>query len=368
MGSNDQAMLFGSSACLINGYGCDKDLKKACHKLTTAAAQGHLVSQAYLYRICQSCGVEVDVPKVIEYLATTAHNGSRTAPQDLRILDSGRAQTIHNRLVRGSAGVGAPWFYPEYLFLGLCQPKIVNAEFMSEFLSKQDRSETMVVNKHGDKLLHFAAACGAIATVKLMVDKHKVDINMVNALGQTPWLCSCRSGQGPMTAMLLQRYHANASITAKNGESALHWLISFEDSIIEPAGKDLMTHGASAASETTGHVAHSVLPGHIDVDFQLPGTPLAWVVHHNRPVIVKWLLDRGADPNHYVNEGRQSPKMWAVYITTTHVWKPSFMSSRGGTQHPTTGRKGFQDMHSPLDLWCVKQYIQPTDFRWSCAM
>ncbi|EXJ91693.1 serine/threonine protein kinase [Capronia epimyces CBS 606.96] len=316
MASDDVVMLFGSTACLINGYGCGKDVEEACSKLRAAAAQGHQVSRAYLYRICQACGVEMDLSLVTQHLTAMAHNGSRKALEDLRTVDASRAQTIHTRLSLGFGGVGAPWFWPENLLYGLTQPKIMDAKFMSEFLGQQDHPhpETLVANKRGDKLLHIAASCGGVATVRLLIDTYKMDPNTVNAQGETALLCSCRSAQGPMTAMLLQTYHADASIAAKNGESPLHWLVSFGDEIIAPLGKDLLSCGGRIAAETTENVAHSLFPASIDVDVLLPGTPLSWAVHHDRPVIVQWLLDHGADPHHHLSASRQSPIMWAAYF------------------------------------------------------
>jgi len=66
--------------------------------------------------------------------------------------------------------------------------------------------------------------------------------------------------------------------------------------------KDFSASGAVVNAVTRKRVSHSRYPGHVDVDFQLPGTPLTWAVHHNRPHIVRMLLKSGAVPN-LVSEG-----------------------------------------------------------------
>lgn len=92
-------------------------------------------------------------------------------------------------------------------------------------------------------------------------------------------------------------------------------------------------------ASTTERIAHSEFPGTSDVDFQLPGTPLSWAVHHNRPHIVRTLLKHGADPNLVPNGLVLSPLLTAAYyhhddclrIMVEHL-------ERGGTVKTTEGK------------------------------
>lgn len=71
------------------------------------------------------------------------------------------------------------------------------------------------------------------------------------------------------------------------------------------------------AAETKEIINHSVLNLHIDIDVKLPGTPLAWAVHHNRPHIVKVLLSRGANPERVYPEDSMTPLLWAAHYHYT---------------------------------------------------
>ena len=106
----------------------------------------------------------------------------------------------------------------------------------------------------------------------------------------------CRSGHPDMVKLLLGRSGLGQSTS---GESPLHWLLSFDENINPAAiGKDLIERGgASVHAFTTQRISRSVFPGSIDVDFQVEGTPLMWVVHDNKPRLVSFLLSMGADPN-----------------------------------------------------------------------
>ena len=313
---SDGSQLFVLCAFFMNGYGTEPNTSEALLKLKQAANMGHHISRAYMYRLFSACKLsfEGEVPGA-EYLYDYATIGSRTAFEDLRTTAPiEKIEYARHFLREACAGTGAPWFNKSEMLQGYTQSQWIKDDFLLEQVEKTDDPLHLSINRRGDSVLHFAAACGRYRPFRTLIVDYKMDINLLNPLGETPLLCACRSGQGGIAIVCLQDFRADASIAALNGESPLHWLISFSDQDIEPIVRDLLVNGASIAASTTRRVAHSEFPATIDVDFQTPGTPLSWAVHHDRPHIVQVLLKHGANPNWYHKDTNMSPLLWAAYF------------------------------------------------------
>lgn len=293
--------------------------------ITKAALAGHLIAQAYLYRMFTSCNKPIpsDVP-VLQYLKHQALRGSRMAIEDLNKLDSAQAAHIRELLKFGYGGVGANWFLDNEWLHGLTQSTLMSKDFLPESLGSKPELADVIVNKRGDNLIHAAAAVGAFGLLQTLVTDFQIDINKRNDYGETALLCACRSGH-PNTVKVLLDKGALASIQAVNGESPLHWLISFmfnEKINFAVLGKDLIQRGGAVVDAfTTSHISHSMFPGTIDVDFQVEGTPLMWATHNNQPRLVSFLLSMGADPNWRLNKTLSSPLEWAAYYHHTECLK-----------------------------------------------
>ena len=307
--------LFMLCSFYMNGYGCDSNVIKALEKLKQAADKGHHLSRAYLYRIYSTCdqSEQVNLPGR-DYLYDYAIAGSRPAFEELqKVGPTDKAQYAQRFLSDACAGVGSSWFDKSEMLHGHTQSQWMNDAWFMERIKTVEDLSTFTVNKRGDSMLHFAAACGRWRPFKSLIVDYKMNVNLLNPLRETPLLCACRSGQGGIAILCLQTYKANASIAAINGETPLHWLLSFSDTYVEPLLNDLIANGADVNAMTKDRISHSKFPGNIDVDFQMPGTALSWAVHHNRPHIVKFLLSRGANPSLTIAKGEMYPLKWAAY-------------------------------------------------------
>lgn len=307
--------LFTLCSCYMNGYGCESDVTEALERLKQAADQGHHVSRAYMYRIYSACNqsAQADLPGR-DYLYEYAIAGSRPAFEELqKVGPADKAQYAQDMLGDAYGGVGSSWFDRSEMLHGHTQSQWIDDAWSMERIKTVEDLSTFTVNKRGDSVLHFAAACGRWRPFKRLIVDYKLDVNILNPLRETPLLCACRSGHGGIAILCLQTYKANASIAAISGETPLHWLLSFTDENIEPLLNDLIANGADIHAMTKERISHSKFPGHIDVDLQVPGTALNWAVHHNRPHIVKALLSRGADPNLAFAKHEMSPLKWAAY-------------------------------------------------------
>lgn len=180
-------------------------------------------------------------------------------------------------------------------------------------ISQAASPANLIVNQRGDTILHFAAMSGRTKPFKALVETYKIDLNIRNPLGETPTLTSCRSSQGEIIILCLNKYNVDASMAAKNGETPLPWLCQLDDQHIEPLTADLIAAGANVEASTRERVMHSHFPGTIDMEFNLPGTPLHWAMHRNRPHVVSILLKHGANPEYTAPGAIQSPLEWAAY-------------------------------------------------------
>lgn len=296
----------------MNGYGCKPDTNEALRLLREAATLGHHDSSAFMYRIWQACRPGEENPGSL-YLRDYAQAGSRAAMAGVE--DSFPEATSIKRWVRqAGGGVGANWLSASEMLEGRSQIEWIK----DDWLMHRARTATtplseVKVNKRGDSILHFVAMCGMWRELKSLIVDHKMDINLQNPLGETPLLSACRAGHGGIVALCLKTFNADASIAAHNGETPLHWLMHFEHDSIEPIVKDMIDRGANIDAASRERISHSYYPASIDIDWRMPGTPLAWAVHDNEPHTVRILLKYGADPNRVPEAAVLSPVATAAY-------------------------------------------------------
>ena len=289
-------------------------------ELQKSADAGQHESRAYAHRIFAACGIALGTENLgRQYLLQYATAGSRAAIDELRnVVSAKELQDVDTKRGITQAGVGAMWYdLPNMLGNFQHGQRFEDDWLLSKVQQYQGNLERLIVNKRGDTILHFAATCGQPKTFRYLMRECKLDINLQNEQGETPLVCATRSGHGGIVIVCLNLYKGDASIAATNGETAMHWLSQFEDVYIAPMVKDLLAQGANVAAETRKSVNHSVLNLHIDVDVKLPGTPLAWAVHQNRPYLVKVLLLHGADPDRVHPEGTMTSLMWAAHYHYT---------------------------------------------------
>lgn len=305
----------------INGYGADSNHDEAIRLILHAARWGHEVSKAYGYRICRAMKEDFRAnDQMISHLWDMALKGSRMASQDLADVAPQKFSQVKKILRDGLAGTGAYFFEPKTGLLhgfsfGQWMDTFDNQQVLVQNFSRLNRIADYRINKRGDRILHMAASCGKCNAIETLLDSFSaLDVNLVNDQGETPLLCACRAGQKEVVQLLLHR-GADASIATPNKESPLHWLISFDDADIEIVGAPLVASGADIRLRTTKSIAYSRFPSGIDVDHQEPGTPLNWAVHHDRPVIVKFLLGHAETAAICIDTVTPypTPMQWAAY-------------------------------------------------------
>ena len=314
--------LFLRCALWINGYGCQQSFTSGLHDLITAADRGHLLSQAVCCRVWGALratpGAETVSEKSVgkQWLKHYAERGSRIAKEELLdILPSDPSKIFYRLLGDAWGGVGAPWLTPGQMLHGYTQSQWIKDEWFLERVEGIVGPVTsFMVNKRGDTVLHLAAMTGCVKPFIALIEQYKMDVNLRNAQGETPLLCASRAGQGGVVAWCLDKYHADASIAALNGETALHWVNAFQAADMPKAIRSMLAQGATVDALTTADVDHSMYPSGMDIENHPQGTPLLWAVHEDRPDTVKQLLQHGADPFRRHEYATWSPLEAAAYF------------------------------------------------------
>jgi ankyrin repeat protein len=317
-GKDQSLFLFVLSSYNFNGYGRDAiDIEQGILCLKASAARsppGCDYARAYLYRLLQAHEKPPAVTDraVTDYLPQMAIRGSRAALEDLSVANPLSYTSIKQQLHLYFGGVGASFFVDENMLHGHNVGYLTSPDHFSEILERNTPTD-FKVNRRGDYLLHFAASCALLDHVDRLIRLQHIDPDQVNVLGETALLCACRAGH-PDVVRLLLHCGANPAIAAPNGETPLHWLISFDDDVLETIGEELIKHGGDPNCSTKQRVCHSVFRGTIDADFQPPGTPLNWAVHRNRPQAVKLLLQHGANPQKLDGYIQFAALNWAAFM------------------------------------------------------
>jgi hypothetical protein len=190
---SDGPSRFALGAFLLNGYGVPSDAERGLECLPQTASQGHVIAQAYLYRMFMACQKEIppEIP-MLDYLKARARNGSRLALLDLKALEPQQAKHIREVLKYGYGGVGSNWFHEDQWLQGLTQPKLMSKIFALDCLGSQTELQEVVVNICGDRIIH-AAAVGAHGLVQELLTDIKIDVNQRNVKGETALLCASRA-------------------------------------------------------------------------------------------------------------------------------------------------------------------------------
>jgi hypothetical protein len=270
------------TALYINGYGVDKDTSRAYKWLFHAWGVNHPLSAAYGYRIARAIGVTFDnMERVVARLRVMALRGSRTALEDLAMVSKDDYEQTKKIIRNGLAGTGANHFSEEELLHGFRYGAWIktfeNIPILLENFSRLDHTADYRTNKRGDRILHMAASCGQTEAIEALLSRFpSLAVNQLNDQGETPLLCACRSGQ-TRTVLWLTANGASASVGARNGESPLHWLISFDDEEVERVGPALIQAGADTNAETTTVIAYQAdFPAALVPDRLPRGYPIGW--------------------------------------------------------------------------------------------
>ncbi|KAL8661569.1 MAG: hypothetical protein Q9202_005455 [Teloschistes flavicans] len=301
-------------AYYMNGYGCKSDEAQALEFLEQSAERGSHIARAFMRRTWSACRPE-EKEAGVSYLEDYAKAGSRVALEELRkVISPEQFETVYRWFTDAAAGVGANWLIRSEMLHGYIQAQWIEDGWLMERVRTADKPlSQLIVNKRGDTVLHFTAMCGRWKPFKALILDHNMDVNLQNPLGETPLLAACRSGHGGIVILCLQKYGADSSIAANNGETPLHWLHRYEDQYIEPMIEDLLARGAKIDAATKERMRHSRYPSSVDIEFQMPGTALGWAVHANRPHVVRLLLKHGADPHASPEGAANSPLDMSAY-------------------------------------------------------
>ncbi|KAH7250817.1 ankyrin repeat-containing domain protein [Fusarium solani] len=290
------------TALYINGYGVDKNTSSASRWLFNAWGVKHPLASAYGYRIARAIGVTFDNTEgVVGSLNLMALRGSRIAFEDLALVSKNDYEETKKTIRNSLAGTGANHFFQTEMLHGFTHGMWIktfgNIPVLLDNFSRLNRIADYTANKRGDRILHVAASCGQTEAIEALLDRFpSLEVDQLNDQGETPLLCACRAGQTD-TVLWLASHGAKASVAARNGESPLHWLISFDDEEIERVGPALIQAGADSDVKTTTFIAYQAeFPASLDLDRLPEGYPIGWATHCDRPQIVKFLLSNTTDP------------------------------------------------------------------------
>lgn len=218
---------------------------------------------------------------VIGSLNLMALHGSRTALEDLAAVSQDAHEETRETIRNVLAGTGADFFFERKMLHGfshgMWMKTLGNVPVLLENFSRLNRIAEYKANERGDRILHVAASCGQTEAIEALLDRFDpLDVNQLNDQGETPLLCACRAGQAG-TVLWLVSHGALASVAAGNGESPLHWLISFNDDEVESVGPALIKAGADATARTTNIIVYqSKFPASLISDRLPSGYPIGW--------------------------------------------------------------------------------------------
>ncbi|KAL1957500.1 hypothetical protein VTO42DRAFT_5963 [Malbranchea cinnamomea] len=213
------------------------------------------------------------------------------------------------------------------------------------------RSGRQIVDIWGNTLLHAAAALGAIAVVRGLVEEAGTEVDVLNDNLETPLYKACQAGHVEVIHYLIDK-GAKASIATKQRKlTALHWLFTIpESSVLEIASRLVREAGAhvnaiaeAESLENSGGSPTKTMLLHFP--FELPsGTPLHWAAFARSKPAMEALLELGANiDSTYQNCGPgTAPLALAAWYGETEIVR--FLLSKGADG--TATEKGRNSLHA----------------------
>lgn len=293
-----------------NGFGTVQDLQEGFRWLAESARHGHIKARAWALSLSTATPPPVNASllpthaAMVGWLCDAAKYGLFEASVELRDVNPFKHKEAMDAL-RLARCLGED-----------TEPGLVNnEELLADHCRGQvpDALSDPIVLSNGYCPLHIAAALGYRSIVHNLVAS-AVDIEIRSVYGETALLCACRAGFADIAKYLLEK---GARVTATDeGESPLHWLISFFEDNVTAMAQSLHYRGA-------------------DLEAENDGTPLVWAVSARHPEAVRALVECGADP--FNGGGEEKPIITAV---SAHLYDivEILLGSPLSTREQVTGR------------------------------
>ena len=163
------------------------------------------------------------------FLEVSARCGSLTVIEGYEVVRPQESERLGQVLGDLYGGVGAKMYDRIKMLHELTRSDEIRDDFLLLQREALPNVKEYRVSTHGGTLPHFVSAWGRHKPLREFIDQYGFDVNYRNNAGDTPLICAIRSGHGSNIRLLLQIYNADPSLTANNGETALHWLVSLNN-------------------------------------------------------------------------------------------------------------------------------------------
>ena len=254
-----------------------------------------------------------DLLEVVKtWLSNTGATGSLTAMEDMAEFGfTSELSTASAALRTRYCGIGYELFeYDEEAFKAIVNG--TDKECKRYLLDEINQAETPNSNLK-EYHLRLVAAYGRVAPIDFLVSEHHARINDKDEQGDTAILFAARSGHKAVILRLLE-LGADPRIPGYTGETALHWLCSFDEQDIEEVTLALLSRGADLEAQAQRFPPGDSRLNYSETEF-VPGTPLHRAICRNKLQQTELLLRLGANVHALPNEDADmSPLVLAVLL------------------------------------------------------
>jgi len=347
----------GNTACLISGMGSDMhhSINAGLDELAVAARRGNKEAGGIIYRIYNA--FERNVPDDIDYVRKVheaAVYGSVAAYEDLKVVGGELAQSVRTSLRQQTCGVGASFFWNNKCLNGWRFSDRNQLGWIEDLLqSTTEQSDSIIVNLHGDNLLHAAASLDLDYLIPTLLDQYRFQIDKRNQEGETALLCAMRSGSYWIADQLLER-GANPCVMSNRGETPMHWLISITEYGQKPMLEKLIAKGGlmtiTCWAQICDYAAVEIPSFHHYAERLSRGTPLHWAICRKKPFLIRILLEKGLNAHSkgpysdYYTPLEQAAYLHEVDLLRLLIEKTAPHPRRAGI---ATSDRGYLHSHPP---------------------
>jgi ankyrin repeat protein len=266
--------------------------------------------------------------RIKQWVIDAAMRGYPAALEDVHLLASAEeCSFVIGKLRRRYAGIGHNRF--AFLYAGVDVPfdqwDLKMAEIIEERFKLHPQPEYFTLGmKHGDNIIHFAASAGLRNTINLWRQPRPIDINCKGDEDETALLHAARSGHYEVTMAILEM-GGDPTIASTNGDTPLHWLLSYDAEHVVEIASQFCLRGANPNA-----IAKPVHLNFAPECTYESGTPLHRAVERGNLDAVRALLSVGARADDEGGRG-YTPLNLAAFLHRSEILE-SLLSSLSAAQ------------------------------------
>lgn len=298
--------------------------EKILKYVLASAKQNHPPARAICSRVYEALGVPhgLDESVILEWKRQAVSEGFLFGSHPFR---SSKEYSAEKQTFRDNGGFCTDNFLSDKGVLATAR----DVGLLRQWIASNEVDS--LVDSAGSRMMHVCAALGQVQSVEALLE-HSTVVDVCNDAGETPLYKACQAGHPAVVSLLL--HHGHHPLPSKSaGISPLHWLFIFPDEAVARVADELVRLGAADVNYKIkpiriGGKATALLSAHFPFEWPL-GTPFHWAAFARSKLAMENLLSLGADVDSTYEDGDAASTALAQVVYHGDVLVVKYLLEKG---------------------------------------